>query len=52
MSKPFKIGLLVAASLVAQRYRICLPKQETWVPSLIWEDPTCCRATKPMCHKE
>ena len=22
----------------------------TWVPSLVWEDPTCRRATKPMCH--
>ena len=24
--------------------------QETWVWSLVWEDPTCCRETKPMCH--
>ena len=22
----------------------------TWVQSLVWEDPTCCRATKPMHH--
>ena len=30
----------------------CLPIRETWVRSLglIWEDPTCCRATTPMCH--
>ena len=27
------------ASLVAQGYRICLPVQETWVPSLAQEDP-------------
>ena len=26
------------ASLVAQGYRICLPVQETWVPSLGQED--------------
>ena len=26
-------------SLVAQWQRICLPMQETWVPSLGWEDP-------------
>ena len=26
-----------------------LPMQETWVRSLIWEDPTCCRAIKPDC---
>ena len=34
------------ASLVAQWQRINVPKQETWVPSLIREDPTCFRATK------
>ena len=27
-----------------------LPMQETWVQSLIQEDSTCCRATKPVCH--
>ena len=27
-----------------------LPMQETRVRSLVWEDPTCCRAPKPMCH--
>ena len=30
--------------------RIQLPMPETWVQFLIWEDPTCCRATKPMSH--
>ena len=38
------------ASLMAQRLRICLPMQETRVWSLVWEDPTCCRATKPVHH--
>ena len=33
-------------SLVVQWFRICLPVQGTWVQSLVWEDPTCCRATK------
>ena len=27
--------------------KICLPVQETQVRSLIWEEPTCLRATKP-----
>ena len=38
-------------SLVAQWQRICLPLQETWVLSLIWEDPTCHGAVKPKSHK-
>ena len=29
------------ASLVVQWLRIHLPMQETWIQSLIWEDPTC-----------
>ena len=33
-------------SLVAQWLRIHLP----WVWSLVWEDPTCHEATKPMHH--
>ena len=37
-------------SLVAQWLRICLPMQGTRVRSLVWEDPTCCRATKPVRH--
>ena len=24
--------------------------QKKWVQSVIWEDPTCHRATKPVCH--
>ena len=40
----------IRASLVVQWPRICLPMQGTQVQSLVQEDPTCCRATKPMCH--
>ena len=36
------------ASLVAQWERICLPMQGTQVRSLIWEDPTCPGARKPV----
>ena len=38
------------ASLVAQWLRICLPMQGTRVQALVWEDPTCLRATKPVSH--
>ena len=38
------------ASLVAQWLRICLPMQGTRVRALVWEDPTCRRATRPMSH--
>ena len=34
--------------LVAQWLRTHLPRQGTWVQSLVWEDPTCRRATKPV----
>ena len=37
-------------SLVAQWLRIRLPVQWTWVQALVWEDPTCRGATKPVCH--
>ena len=38
------------ALLVVQRMvsRWFLPMQETWVWSLMWEDPTCCGAMKPV----
>ena len=36
--------------LVVERLRICLPIKGTRVPSLVWEDPTCRGATKPVCH--
>ena len=35
------------ASLVVQWLRICLAMQGAPVRSLVWEDPTCHRATKP-----
>ena len=38
------------ASLVAQWLRIPLPVQETWVRALVWEDPPCRGATKPVLH--
>ena len=38
------------ASLVVQWLRICLPMQGTQVRALVWEDPTCHRATRPMSH--
>ena len=37
-------------SLVVQWLRICLPMQETQVPSLVQEDLTYCRTTKSMYH--
>ena len=37
-------------SLVVQRIRICLAMQETWVQSLVLDDSTCHRATKPTGH--
>ena len=41
---------VVRAFLVAQWLRICLPMQGTQVQALVWEDPTCGRATKPVRH--
>ena len=38
------------AFLVAQQLRICLPMQESWVQSMVWEDPICHGATKPLGH--
>ena len=38
------------ASLVAQWLRICLLMQGTRVRALVWEDPTCRRATRPVSH--
>ena len=38
------------ACLVAQWLRIRLPMQGAWVRALAREDPTCCGATKPVCH--
>ena len=38
------------ASLAAQWLRICLPMQGTRVRALVWEDPTCRGATRPVSH--
>ena len=38
------------ASLVAPWLGICLPMQGTRVQALVWEDPTCRGATKPVRH--
>ena len=38
------------ASLVAQWLRTLLPMQGTRVRALVWEDPTCRGATKPVRH--
>ena len=38
------------ASLVAQWFRIRLPMQGTRVRALVWEDPTCRGATRPVSH--
>ena len=40
----------VRASLVAQWLRICLLMQGTRVRALVWEDPTCRGATRPVSH--
>ena len=45
-----KIRKNYRASLVAQWLRICLPMQGTRVRALVWEDPTCHRATRPVSH--
>ena len=41
---------LSGTSLVVPWLRICLAMQETWVRSLVQEDSTCLRATKPLWH--
>ena len=38
---------LSGASLVASH---CLPTRGTQVRALVQEDPTCCGATRPVCH--
>ena len=50
---PVRIAVIkrrIGASLVAQWLRNRLPMQGTWVQALVWEDPTCCGATKPVRH--
>ena len=40
----------IGASLVAQWLRACLPMRGTQVLALVWEDPTCHGATRPVSH--
>ena len=47
---PFKKSQVLGFPHGAQWLRIHLPMQGTWVQALVWEDPTCCGATRPMCH--
>ena len=42
--------LVFGTSLVAQWLRIHLPMWGIRVQALVWEDPTCRGATKPVCH--
>ena len=53
MNRPItstEIKTVIRASLVAQWLRIRLPMQWTWVQALVWEDPTCLRATEAVRH--
>ena len=51
ISTPFsRLNSYLRISLVAQWWRIHEPMQGARVQSLIQEDPTCHRATKPVCH--
>ena len=43
-------SFIFRASLVAQWLRICLSMQGTRVRALVWEDPTCRGATRPVSH--
>ena len=47
---PLHLNTITGASLVAQWLRIRLPMQGTQVRALVWEDPTCRGATKPVRH--
>ena len=45
-----KVRGIGRTSLVVQWFRIHLPVQETRVQSMLWEDPTINKATKPLHH--
>ena len=49
-SEAYQIKKQTGASLVVQWLRICLPMQGTRVRALVWEDPTCRGATRPVSH--
>ena len=42
--------IILGASLVAQWLGVCLPMQGRRVRALVWEDPTCPGATRPVSH--
>ena len=42
------LKVMLRANLVGQWLRTCFARQETPVWSLIWEDPTCLKASKPV----
>ena len=46
----FMSHLISWASLVVQWLKIRLPMQGAWVWALVWEDPMCCGASKPVSH--
>ena len=48
--REMQIKTTMRASLVAQWLRVCLPMQGTRVRALVWEDPTCRGATRPVSH--
>ena len=50
INAPFPFKKFNRASLVAQWLRVCLPMQGTRVRALVWEDPTCHGATRPVSH--
>ena len=50
VSDLIRLKTAAGASLVAQWLRICLPMQGTRVRALVWEDPTCRGATRPVSH--
>ena len=40
----------LGTSLVVQWLGVCLPVQGMWVWALVWEDPTCREANRPVRH--
>ena len=48
--KNVDVNIFMGASLVAQWSRVCLLMQGTRVRALVWEDPTCRGATRPVSH--
>ena len=47
-SQKWLINYITRASLVAQWLRVCLLMRGTRVRALVWEDPTCHGATRPV----